>query len=113
MHRQLTSCGHSIFFVKDRVDKKEVTIEYCPTYIMLADYFTKALQGKQFAQLRDVIMGKISVQQLFDMNTALKERVGKRLSKIVSTDSLKGRAGSLKSSTATQRTYADVLVGRK
>ena len=64
-------------------------------------------------------MGKISVQQLFDMNTALKERVGKRLSKIVSTDSLKGlgqennQVGSLKSSTATQRTYADVLVGRK
>ena len=107
------------FFVKDRVDKKEVTIEYCPTYIMLADYFTKALQGKQFAQLRDVIMGKISIQQLFDMNTALKERVGKRLSKIVSTDSLKGlgrendQVGSLKSSMATQRTYADVLVGRK
>ena len=49
---------------------------------MLADYFTKALQGKQFAQLRDVIMGKISVQQLFDMNTALKERVGKRLSAV-------------------------------
>ena len=53
------------------------------------------------------------------MNTALKERVGKRLSKIVSTDSLKGlgqennQVGSLKSSTATQRTYADVLVGRK
>ena len=86
---------------------------------MLPDYFTKALQGKQFSQLRDVIMGKISVQQLFDMNPALKERVGKRLSKIVSTDSLKGlrrendQVGPLESSTATQRTYADVLVGRK
>ena len=33
------------FRVKDRVDKKQVTIEYCPTRLMLADYFTKALQG--------------------------------------------------------------------
>ena len=90
---------------------------------MLTDYFTKALQRKQFTQLQDVIMGKISVQRLFEMNTALKERVGRRLSKIVSADSddtsLKGlqrendQVGSLESSTATQRTYADVLMGRK
>ena len=45
-------------FVTNRVDKKEVQIEYCPTYIMLADYYTKALQGKLFTQLRDTIMGK-------------------------------------------------------
>ena len=30
------------FWVKDRVDKEEVRIEYCPTTLMLADYFTKA-----------------------------------------------------------------------
>ena len=29
------------FFVKDRVDKKEVKIEYCPSLDMLADFFTK------------------------------------------------------------------------
>ena len=32
-----------LFFVKDRVDKKEMKVEYCPTKIMLADYFTKPL----------------------------------------------------------------------
>jgi hypothetical protein len=31
------------FFVKDRVDSKEVRIEYCPTEDMVADYFTKAV----------------------------------------------------------------------
>ena len=33
------------FFIKDRIDKKEMMVEYCPTYHMLADYFTKMLQG--------------------------------------------------------------------
>ena len=45
------------FFVKDRIDKKEVRVEYCPTGIMLADYFTKPLQGRAFKLFRDVIMG--------------------------------------------------------
>ena len=44
------------FFVKDRVDKKEIRIEYCPTEKMRADYFTKPLQGKLFYIHRDDIM---------------------------------------------------------
>ena len=28
------------FFVKDRVDKREIEIRYCPTTKMVADYFT-------------------------------------------------------------------------
>jgi hypothetical protein len=36
------------FFIKDRVQNKEVIIEHCPTSDMIADYFTKPLQGKQF-----------------------------------------------------------------
>ena len=31
------------FFVKDRVDKKEIVIKYCNTELMLADFFTKPL----------------------------------------------------------------------
>ena len=45
------------FFIKDRVDKKEIQIAYCPTDEMLADYFTKPLQGALFNKLRRVIMG--------------------------------------------------------
>ena len=44
------------FFVTDRVANGEVSIEYCPTKEMLADYFTKPLQGQQFKTFRDRIM---------------------------------------------------------
>ncbi len=36
------------FFIRDRVESKEIRIEYCPTGIMVADYFTKPLQGALF-----------------------------------------------------------------
>ena len=45
------------FFVKDRIDKGEIKVEYLPTELMLADYFTKPLNGKQFEYLREFIMG--------------------------------------------------------
>jgi hypothetical protein len=44
------------FFIKDQVASKEVTIEHCPTGDMVADYFTKPLQGAHFKKLRDIIM---------------------------------------------------------
>ena len=39
---------HIHFFVKDHIDKEEIRVEYCPTSIMLADFFTKPLQGTLF-----------------------------------------------------------------
>ena len=36
------------FFIADRQKAGELSIEYCPTGFMVADYFTKPLQGKQF-----------------------------------------------------------------
>jgi hypothetical protein len=44
------------FFVTDRIKSKEVSVEYCPTGEMIADFFTKPLQGSQFRKLRDIIM---------------------------------------------------------
>ena len=61
------------FFVKDRVDKGEVDIKYCPTENMLADFFTKPLQGALFEKLRAVIMGHKHISTLF---LSFKERVG-------------------------------------
>ena len=52
------------FFVKDRIDKKELRVEYCPSLIMLADYFTKPLQGHLFQKFRDVIMGYKPISSL-------------------------------------------------
>ena len=34
------------FLVKDRIDKGEIEVKYCPTHLMTDDYFTKPLQGK-------------------------------------------------------------------
>jgi hypothetical protein len=67
------------FWVKDRVDKKEVEIQYCPTQLMLADYYTKALQGNLFKRFRDVIMGYVHINDLLlDPSFPLKERVENR-----------------------------------
>ena len=44
------------FFVADRIASKEVKVEYCPTGEMIADYFTKPLQGSLFKRFRDFIM---------------------------------------------------------
>ena len=40
------------FFVKDRVDSGEISIEYKPTKLMLADLLTKPLQGDLFRAMR-------------------------------------------------------------
>ena len=44
------------FFITDRVKSGEVTIKYCPTKEMVADHFTKPLQGEAFYNFRSVIM---------------------------------------------------------
>jgi hypothetical protein len=44
------------FFVADRVANQEVSIAYCPTGRMVADYFTKPLQGTPFRKFRDIVM---------------------------------------------------------
>ena len=45
------------FFVKAIVYKGVVKIDYCPTQMMLADYFENPLKGKVFKIFRNVIMG--------------------------------------------------------
>jgi len=64
------------FFVKDRVDKREVDIEYCPTKLMIADYLTKPLQGKQFLLFRELIMGWKNIDDILQaIRQTAKERV--------------------------------------
>ena len=45
-----------VFFVADRVNSKEIEIEYMQTGEMLADILTKPLQGNLFRQLRDKLL---------------------------------------------------------
>ena len=45
------------FFVTNRIKSGDISIEYCPTMEMVADFFTKPLQGELFYKFRDEIMG--------------------------------------------------------
>jgi len=65
------------FFVKDRVDKREIEIHHCPTAKMVADYFTKPLQGGLFRKLRRIVMGWDHLTTLEDKDhvSASEERV--------------------------------------
>ena len=45
------------FFLSDQVEKGNMSIEYCPTDLMWADYMTKPLQGEKFRKFRDDILG--------------------------------------------------------
>ena len=45
------------FFVRDRLYKGKVKIEYCPTQILLADHFTKPLEVNLFKIFFDIITG--------------------------------------------------------
>jgi hypothetical protein len=44
------------FYGTEKIAARDVKIEYCPTEQMVADYFTKPLQGSLFKRLRDVIV---------------------------------------------------------
>ena len=65
------------FFVKDRIDKGDMRVEYCPTYLMLVGLFTKPWMGELFRKLRSVIMGYTSIFELYPtLLQSIKERVG-------------------------------------
>jgi hypothetical protein len=58
-----TSCGKrtrhfdiKYFYITDLIENKEVTIKYCPTDSMVADYMTKPLTGAKFRKFRKIIM---------------------------------------------------------
>jgi hypothetical protein len=44
------------FFAHDRIKNGDIVVEYCPTGEMLADYFTKPLQGSLFIKFRNRIL---------------------------------------------------------
>ena len=63
-----------LFFIKDRIDKGEVKVEYCPLICVLADFFTKPSQGKLFREVRKVLMGHKLILWLEQILSTIKER---------------------------------------
>jgi hypothetical protein len=54
-----------------------LTVRHCPTERMLADFFTKPLQGNLFREFRDIILGYRHTSTLTDMSPSPREeRVG-------------------------------------
>jgi hypothetical protein len=66
------------FFIKNRLDLEHIDVKHCPTKQMLADFFTKPLQGSLFRKFRDVFMGHKHIGSLKEtMPAPFQERVGK------------------------------------
>ena len=68
------------FFIKDRIASDGMKVVHCPTAIMLADFYTKPLQGALFRKFRSVILGYKPVSSLYQEadapNLSDEERVG-------------------------------------
>jgi hypothetical protein len=61
------SCDIDIhfFFTKDRIKHDDIVVEYCPTEQMLADSFTKPLQGALFTCFKNILMRFAHVTSLY------------------------------------------------
>ncbi|KAA8497524.1 Copia protein [Porphyridium purpureum] len=51
------------FFTHDLLKRRVATMVHCSTEVMIADLLTKPLQGKRFAHLRDMILGRAPTAQ--------------------------------------------------
>jgi hypothetical protein len=91
------------FFIKEQVDSKRVRIEHCPTAEMVADYFTKPLQGGPFRKLRDYIMN-IDPSSMYHSSNSVHRSV-------LSTKSRKvGSSDVTNPDTSPPRTYKEALL---
>jgi hypothetical protein len=97
------------FFIKDRTAAEGIIIRHCPTLEMLADFFTKPLQGALFRKFRDVILGYKHIDTLTGFVDAVaQERVGERPTDNDSTASEYGKNMIQQKKVS----WADVVAGR-
>ena len=52
------------FWVKDKLKIEKIDVAYCPTESMVADFFTKPLQGNIFRKLKEIVMGRKLISSL-------------------------------------------------
>ena len=98
------------FFTKDRVDKGEIEIKYAPSHLMVADYFTKPLQGNNFKIFRDIVMGNSDINDVIGdlkLSHAMKERVDKYI------ENYKNVSENKNSKIQKENSYADIVRGKK
>ena len=70
------------FFIADHSKRQDIDIVHCPTEDMLADFFTKPLQGSLFRKFRAVLLGHEHINSLdhHALRPTPEERVGKKKS---------------------------------
>ena len=54
------------------MNNEKIKVRYCPTEKMIADFFTKQLQGNLFRSFRDIILGYKHISEL--------DKIGEKLS---------------------------------
>jgi hypothetical protein len=104
------------FFIKDRIDIEDIDVQHCPTEQMLADFFTKPLQGSLFRKFREVIMGHKHIDSLKPPPppTPSQERVEKNIlpADEIVRNGADVRKADVRFRKPTRATYA-AMVGRK
>ena len=65
------------FFVADVIERKHLTLKYCPTDKMIGDFFTTPVGGAKFRQFCNIIMnishdeyGPVDVDELMALHNA-------------------------------------------
>jgi hypothetical protein len=51
------------FYVQDLLKRGIVSVEHCNTEDMVADFFTKPIQGKRFQVMHDIILNRTSASK--------------------------------------------------
>jgi hypothetical protein len=75
------------FFITDHSKRNCINITHCPTEDMLADFFTKPLQGSLFRKFRSVLLGEAHIDSLSNvpLSSPNAERVeGKNVPSVLS-----------------------------
>lgn len=110
------------FFIKNRLELEDIVVEHCPTEQMLADFYTKPLQGNLFRKFRAVVMGQVHINSLKDiLPVPIQERVGIKnetdnlQDRTVSTEKVGSGTGvwetDVTSHSQRKPTYAEVVAG--
>ena len=103
-------------FIKDQINKTSINIIYCHTDMMVADFFTKLLQGTIFRKLRNVIMGVTHPYSLITGEPPpVKEPVGKNELFTAVLENVKNSyvtGGGVKTTTIPNPSYADIVTLR-
>lgn len=105
------------FWIKDRLESEQIKVEYCPTEKMLADFFTKPLQGNLFPKFRDVVLGYKHISSLYNESeqTLAQERVGKGENDILRENIIRPNDGTSDGTSDGRKkkvTWVDVVNGK-